>query len=406
MSSIDELRERVRQAEERFGVINEAHAKYSERLVGLMDAIEARLHEQNAEIEHREAEIEAARNAMTENQALRGMLHSLLRAIEAGGRDVLSEAMQAMDAKVSALIAENVKDAGTVAYAQTAVPSAIQTATLGPLPELAAPAAAIEEAPQIEAATSDLDPSGFGPADFGFAEFAPSVFGPNDFGLGDFEPEEEDAEAEADPGLGPLPDIARSPEDETRDAPEDETRAESEPEPQPEIEPEPRDGEPGAESTAAEAALLETFAPLGQDAGAPAEDMADAQDVPDPFAEETLPDDLMEAPFTAAPEAPEPTPEPEIAAEVPEVPEAPEATRDASHMPQAETAGGPPIDLEEDAGEAATLEEIMRRVSRLVEEEGLEAEPPAGAPVSEQGFQEPEAEDIAPSGPDRAVSNG
>ncbi len=110
MSSIEELQKRVVEAESRFGLINERRTKYSERLVGLIDAVEARLREQTAAVQSQAEElasqIEISRHATEENQAMRGMLHSLLRAIEAGSRDVLTDAMQAMDAKVSTLIAE------------------------------------------------------------------------------------------------------------------------------------------------------------------------------------------------------------------------------------------------------------------------------------------------------------
>ncbi len=115
MSSIEELQARVSEAEERFGLIKEQRVKYSERLVSLIDAIETRLRDQNAEIERQAAEVAAqseqltiSRNAEAENQALRGMLHSLLRAIEAGGADALNETILTMDSKVSALIRENV----------------------------------------------------------------------------------------------------------------------------------------------------------------------------------------------------------------------------------------------------------------------------------------------------------
>ncbi|MCH8037081.1 MAG: hypothetical protein IIC53_08145, partial [Proteobacteria bacterium] len=136
MSGIEELRQRVLDAEENFGLISEQHARYSERLIGLMDTVEERMRDQQgeikrqkpaidrhrAEIETQKAEIDrqgaaiaqqaveiekfkasAARKA-EENEQLRTMLHSLLQAIEASRRDVLAEIMVQLDAKVSALM--------------------------------------------------------------------------------------------------------------------------------------------------------------------------------------------------------------------------------------------------------------------------------------------------------------
>lgn len=111
MPGIDDLRQRVMDAEARFGLINEQHAKYSERLIGLMNEIEARIRDQQATIARQEAELAelGARAAHTvqadrENEQLRDMLLSLLRAIERGGGDALVATMRTLDETVSGLI--------------------------------------------------------------------------------------------------------------------------------------------------------------------------------------------------------------------------------------------------------------------------------------------------------------
>ncbi len=135
MNDIEELRQRVVDAEERFGLIDEQRAKYSERLILLMDAIEGRIHEQQGAIDRHAAIIEkyeseaadqqsridgqaaeiaqhageveklkaAAARKDEENEQLRAMLHSLLQAIEAGGGNGLADTLQTLYRKVSAL---------------------------------------------------------------------------------------------------------------------------------------------------------------------------------------------------------------------------------------------------------------------------------------------------------------
>lgn len=122
MTGLEELRQRVAQAEERFGVIDERHAKYSGRLITLMNAIEGRIREQRAEIEQQSGEIlrQGRDNAELsarlsrvdeENEQLRAMLHSLLKAIEGGQRDVLAETMLSLDSTVSALMRGSAQEA-------------------------------------------------------------------------------------------------------------------------------------------------------------------------------------------------------------------------------------------------------------------------------------------------------
>jgi len=122
MTGIEELRERVLQAERRFGVIDEQHAKYSGRLITLMNAIDGRLREQQSEIEQQSEEIVRQGKEMAtlstrltraagENEQLRAMLHTLLKAIEGGQRDILTETMLSLDSTVCALMQGSAQEA-------------------------------------------------------------------------------------------------------------------------------------------------------------------------------------------------------------------------------------------------------------------------------------------------------
>lgn len=115
MTGIEDLRERVLQAEQRFGVLDEQDANYSERLIALMNAIEGRFREQQSEIEQQAEEIGRQGKELAglsgrlnrtaeENEQLRGMLLSLLTAIEGGRHDSLAETMRELDCTVSALL--------------------------------------------------------------------------------------------------------------------------------------------------------------------------------------------------------------------------------------------------------------------------------------------------------------
>jgi len=121
MTGIEELRERVLQAEQRFGVLDEQDANYSERLIALMNAIEGRFREQQSEIEQQAEEIGRQGKELAglsgrlnrtaeENEQLRGMLLSLLTAIEGGRRDSLAETMRELDCTVSNLLQGSPQD--------------------------------------------------------------------------------------------------------------------------------------------------------------------------------------------------------------------------------------------------------------------------------------------------------
>lgn len=136
MSGIEELRERVTDAEKYFGSNDAQRAGYGERLIVMMNAVEGHIREQQDEISQQaakienheietatqQAEIDSQRTAITqqageienlktagvgtgeENEQLRDMLQALLQTIESSGHDGLAEAMQEFDRKASALM--------------------------------------------------------------------------------------------------------------------------------------------------------------------------------------------------------------------------------------------------------------------------------------------------------------
>lgn len=101
MSYIEELRQRVESAERRFGLIDEQERRYSERLIGLMNALEAGQEERQAEAAAHRARIA---DLERENGELRGMLHALLLGVEAGSRDTLAGTLRDLDARLSGLV--------------------------------------------------------------------------------------------------------------------------------------------------------------------------------------------------------------------------------------------------------------------------------------------------------------
>lgn len=173
MSGIEELRQRVQDAEEHFGLAREEQAKYSERLIGLIDTVEGRLRDQQAEIDRLQAIAVSHDEALAkeqaqigrferENEHLREMLHSLLRAIESGGRSGVVEIMQTLDQKVSALIAGDAAPAAEAAPApemETVAPEPVEEAAAEPVAE-AAPEPEMEaELPEpVEDAAAEVMP--------------------------------------------------------------------------------------------------------------------------------------------------------------------------------------------------------------------------------------------------------
>ncbi|MCH8155266.1 MAG: hypothetical protein IH786_08385, partial [Proteobacteria bacterium] len=140
MSGIEELRQRVSDAVEHFGQINEQRATYSQRLIDLMSTVEGRIRDQLREIEehkskiaHRLAEIEGQFAKVDgidrENEQLRAMLHSLLQAIDEGGRDSLAETMHELEDKASALINVGVAEASAAEAEAPGIGAAAEPAT-------------------------------------------------------------------------------------------------------------------------------------------------------------------------------------------------------------------------------------------------------------------------------------
>jgi len=219
MSGIEDLRQRVQDAEQRFGLAREEQAKYSTRLIGLIDEVEGRLRSQQAEIERERALLASHDEAMAkeraqasrherENEQLRAMLHTLLQAIESGGRSNLAEIMHTLEQKVTALIA------GTETPAEAAA-----------------------------------EPSG-GPVDESAAELEMIVEPEPEMLVGAVPVVEAEPAPEAQPEAAPEPELATVPEPETVIRPEAEMSADSEPaadaeieaemasEPEPVVEPE------------------------------------------------------------------------------------------------------------------------------------------------------------------------
>jgi chromosome segregation ATPase len=182
MSGIEELRERVTDAEKYFGSNDAQRAGYGERLIVMMNAVEGRIREQRDEITQQAAmienhEIEAAaqqteidsqRTAISqqageiehlktagvgtgeENEQLRDMLHALLQTIESSGRDGLAEAMQEFDRKANALV----DPAAAVPVAESTTEESIQRGDESPA-EAAIVEPAFEEI--VEPATEALE---------------------------------------------------------------------------------------------------------------------------------------------------------------------------------------------------------------------------------------------------------
>ncbi len=143
MSGLEELRTRVEAAEARFGLIHEQNRKYSDRLVEVVTAMERAQAGQNQEIAALNAEIGRYEN---ENETLRGMLMSLLAAIEGGSSLNIHDAMRDMDRRIAAMVGEG---AGAPAPAETDATPAEADATPA---EVEAGPAAVEPQPDVSPA--------------------------------------------------------------------------------------------------------------------------------------------------------------------------------------------------------------------------------------------------------------
>lgn len=101
MSDLTELQQRVEHAEQRFGALGSQHAKYSARLIELMDQIERQATERQQEIQLYVTEIAQARQ---ERDQVKTMLHDLLHAIEVGSHAVLNDTLRELDRRASAIL--------------------------------------------------------------------------------------------------------------------------------------------------------------------------------------------------------------------------------------------------------------------------------------------------------------
>jgi hypothetical protein len=327
MSGIEEFRQRVQDAEQHFGLAREEQVKYSARLIGLIDTVEDRLREQQAKIEAQQAAVAGYNEALAkeeaqighlevENEHLRGMLHSLLQAIETGGRSGASEIMQTLEQKVGALIADGGASAEVVeTEAETTLEQPDETV-----------AESISEA----APESETDPA---------TEMTPEQ--DLDASLDSVEQNvTEEAEETAPVQIEELDGLAAEAVAEPRDEPAEEIAAEAFAEPQDEL----------AEDMAAEAIAEPQEEPTEEIA---AEAIAEPQDEP--------------AEDIAAEAVAEPQDEPAEAASTEEVPDdtsgddysTQEALEDIASALAVPSAGSP--DSVSDS-----LHEIMNRVSKLV----------------------------------------
>ncbi len=103
MSDLVDLQQRVEQAEQRFGTLGSQHAKFSARLIELVDQLERQTNERRKEIDVYVNEIARIRQ---ERDQVKTMLHDLLHAIEAGSHAVLNDTLRELDRRASAILGE------------------------------------------------------------------------------------------------------------------------------------------------------------------------------------------------------------------------------------------------------------------------------------------------------------
>ena len=166
MRGIKELRQRVLAAEERVGLNDAQRTEYSERLVALMNDVEGRIGDQHGKIKKQittikkckaeavvqQAKIDGQGTAIaqqaeaiekfkatvarksSENEQLRAMLQSMLQTIESDGRDGLAEAMQDLDRKVCTLMSAATAEPEAEEYDEPIADSSIEVAiAVGPV---------------------------------------------------------------------------------------------------------------------------------------------------------------------------------------------------------------------------------------------------------------------------------
>ena len=156
MSDILELRQRVEAAEEKFGVFTAKQSKYSERLLTLVTSFEAAA--QRAQKEHDDTKM-ALLASEAQNEQLRGLLHTLLVAVEQGG-DEVGPVLKNMEATVAALSAATAEEAETAQPAEEAGPAVPEDAPEGVLAEAKDETAEAEDdaAPHEDGPDEDIVP--------------------------------------------------------------------------------------------------------------------------------------------------------------------------------------------------------------------------------------------------------
>ncbi len=104
MRNIKKIREQVVATEQLFGKFIEQHAKYSERLIHLMTAVEERIQAQQNEVERQRAEIATLNE---ENEQLCDITWTLLQTIKSGDLALVSEMIRELDLRFSHLVGED-----------------------------------------------------------------------------------------------------------------------------------------------------------------------------------------------------------------------------------------------------------------------------------------------------------
>ena len=191
MSSIDELRLRLEDAEQKFGLQTAETSQYSVRLVKVVDAIVDDLWAQRRDNER----------LSFENEEFRSMLMTLLTTMEGGDKKQLRDLMSNMVERITTLMA-----AGAGAPASAPVlekyPEPEQESNPEPAPEIVAqapedvpPAPIVEEPAPVQA--PDVDPSDVDTITAAVAELANNT---------------DSIKPVLDIGLAPSPEIAPEPE--------------------------------------------------------------------------------------------------------------------------------------------------------------------------------------------------
>ena len=101
MRNIGQLREQVVAAEQNYGQFVEQHAKYSKRLIHLVNAIENKIQAPQDEVERQRAEIASLNE---ENEQLYDIIVTLLQTINAGNLGGLSQTIRELVLKVSCIV--------------------------------------------------------------------------------------------------------------------------------------------------------------------------------------------------------------------------------------------------------------------------------------------------------------